>query len=54
MWVRLAGRMGFEEERPELLQGLAGRVLEVGAGDGRSFALYPREVVEVVAVESEP
>ena len=54
MWARLAGRMGFEEERLELLEGLAGRVVEVGAGDGRSFALYPREVVEVVAVEPEP
>lgn len=54
MWARLAGRLGFEEERLELLQGLAGRVLEVGAGDGRSFALYPPEVVEVVAIEPEP
>ena len=54
MWPRLARCMGSEEERSELLQGLAGRVLEVGAGDGRNFALYPRDVVEVVAIEPEP
>jgi ubiquinone/menaquinone biosynthesis C-methylase UbiE len=39
--------------RGELLRGLAGRVLEVGVGDGRSFADYPSEVVEIVAIEPE-
>jgi ubiquinone/menaquinone biosynthesis C-methylase UbiE len=39
--------------RGQLLQGLTGRVLEVGAGDGRSFADYPSEVAEIVAIEPE-
>jgi ubiquinone/menaquinone biosynthesis C-methylase UbiE len=54
IWAGLGGRIGAQEQRLELLQGLAGRVLEVGAGDGRNFALYPRDVREVVAVEPEP
>jgi SAM-dependent methyltransferase len=33
---------------------MSGRVLEVGAGDGRNFALYPPEVSEVLAIEPEP
>jgi SAM-dependent methyltransferase len=37
--------------RRELLQGLRGRVLEVGAGTGSNFTHYPPEVTEVVAVE---
>jgi ubiquinone/menaquinone biosynthesis C-methylase UbiE len=40
--------------RRELLAGLHGRVLELGAGDGISFPLYPPEVTEVVAIEPEP
>lgn len=39
--------------RRENLAGLSGRVLEVGAGVGTNFALYPREVERVVAVEPE-
>ncbi len=39
--------------RSELLAGLHGRVLEVGAGNGSSFAHYPNGVTEVVAVEPE-
>ncbi|MGZ5359846.1 MAG: class I SAM-dependent methyltransferase [Solirubrobacterales bacterium] len=42
------------EHRRRLLDGLSGRVLEVGAGNGRNFALYPAGVSEVVAVEPEP
>ncbi|MGZ5332791.1 MAG: class I SAM-dependent methyltransferase [Solirubrobacterales bacterium] len=42
------------EHRRRLLDGLSGRVLEVGAGNGRNFALYPAEVSEVIAVEPEP
>ena len=41
------------EHRVELLAGLSGRVIEVGAGNGINFANYPREVTEVVAVEPE-
>lgn len=40
--------------RQELLAGLRGRVLEVGAGNGLSFAHYPSSVTEVVALEPEP
>ncbi|MBV8929942.1 MAG: class I SAM-dependent methyltransferase, partial [Mycobacteriaceae bacterium] len=39
--------------RRENLAGLAGRVLEVGAGTGTNFALYPDTVTEVVAIEPE-
>jgi SAM-dependent methyltransferase len=39
--------------RRENLAGLSGRVLEVGAGTGTNFALYPQTVTEVVAVEPE-
>jgi 2-polyprenyl-3-methyl-5-hydroxy-6-metoxy-1,4-benzoquinol methylase len=39
--------------RRENLAGLSGRVLEVGAGTGTNFALYPETVSEVVAVEPE-
>jgi ubiquinone/menaquinone biosynthesis C-methylase UbiE len=40
--------------RNEALAGLAGRVVEVGAGTGVNFAHYPSGVTEVVAVEPEP
>jgi SAM-dependent methyltransferase len=39
--------------RVQTLAGLAGRVLEVGAGTGSNFALYPTSVGEVVALEPE-
>ncbi|MCX3063271.1 class I SAM-dependent methyltransferase [Streptomyces beihaiensis] len=39
--------------RRELLAGVAGRVLEVGAGNGLNFAHYPGTVSEVVAIEPE-
>jgi ubiquinone/menaquinone biosynthesis C-methylase UbiE len=42
------------EHRRELLDGLSGRVLEVGAGTGANFEHYPSTVTEVVAVEPEP
>ena len=40
--------------RRENLAGLTGRVLEVGAGTGSNFMLYPTSVEEVVAIEPEP
>lgn len=42
------------EHRRQMLAGLSGRVLELGAGTGVNFPLYPPEVREVVAVEPEP
>jgi SAM-dependent methyltransferase len=40
--------------RRENLEGLSGRVLEVGAGIGTNFPHYPPSVDEVIAVEPEP
>jgi SAM-dependent methyltransferase len=40
--------------RRETLAGLRGRVVELGAGNGRNFGFYPAGVDEVVAVEPEP
>jgi protein-L-isoaspartate O-methyltransferase len=40
--------------RKETVAGLTGRVLEVGAGTGSNFVLYPTSVEEVVAIEPEP
>jgi ubiquinone/menaquinone biosynthesis C-methylase UbiE len=40
--------------RDELLAGLSGRVVEIGAGNGMNFAHYPSTVEEVVALEPEP
>jgi ubiquinone/menaquinone biosynthesis C-methylase UbiE len=39
--------------RDELLAGLSGRVVELGAGSGANFPHYPSSVTEVVAVEPE-
>jgi ubiquinone/menaquinone biosynthesis C-methylase UbiE len=44
---------GQAELRRELLTGLSGRVVEVGAGNGLNFPHYPAAVDEVVAVEPE-
>ncbi len=54
VWSHMSARVGSDRQRSELLAGLRGRVLEVGAGDGRNFAHYPSEVSEVLAVEPEP
>ncbi len=54
VWARISGKVGSDRQRSELLQGLDGRVLEVGAGDGRNFGLYPDTVSEVLAIEPEP
>ena len=42
------------EHRAELVSGLSGRVLEVGAGNGINFRRYPSTVKEVTALEPEP
>ncbi|HEX7289529.1 MAG TPA: SAM-dependent methyltransferase, partial [Conexibacter sp.] len=43
----------LRDYRDELLAGLSGRVVEVGAGSGANFPHYPTTVTEVVAVEPE-
>lgn len=45
---------GEAELRRELLAGLAGRVVEVGAGNGINFEHLPRSIDELIAVEPEP
>jgi SAM-dependent methyltransferase len=45
---------GEDEYRRELLAGLSGRVIEVGAGNGLNFPFYPAAVDRVLAVEPEP
>jgi SAM-dependent methyltransferase len=47
-------RAGAAAHRRSLVSGLSGRVIEVGAGNGRNFAHYPPEVTAVLAVEPEP
>jgi ubiquinone/menaquinone biosynthesis C-methylase UbiE len=44
----------IRRHRDELLAGLSGRVIELGAGAGSNFGHYPATVDEVVAVEPEP
>jgi ubiquinone/menaquinone biosynthesis C-methylase UbiE len=56
MYARFSPRAdarGVAEHRRELLAGLTGRVVELGAGNGLNFSYYPATVSEVVAVEPE-
>lgn len=60
LWARLFARQaedaeakGIREKRTALLEGLRGRVLEIGAGSGLNFPHYPEGVTEVVAIEPE-
>jgi ubiquinone/menaquinone biosynthesis C-methylase UbiE len=55
-WGWMSPRMdrgGAADHRRRLLEGLSGRVLEVGAGNGLNFAHYPSDVSGVLAVEPE-
>lgn len=57
MYARIgaaAEAKGAREHRSELLAGLTGRVIEVGAGTGLNFPHYAAFVQEVVAIEPEP
>ncbi len=57
LYARIAGAAeakGAAEHREEMLAGLEGRVVEVGAGNGLNFGHYPLTVSEVIAVEPEP
>ena len=50
----IAERKGAGEIRARLVAGLAGRVVEIGAGSGIQFRHYPAAVGEVIAIEPEP
>jgi SAM-dependent methyltransferase len=60
VFARVYARVGhlmdaeISDHRQRLLAGLAGRVLEVGAGNGLNFPHYPATVSEVLAIEPEP
>ena len=51
--VPMSERRGAGAHRRELLDGLVGRVVEVGAGAGTNFPHYPPSVDGVLAVEPE-
>lgn len=59
IFARLYERISVKAEpsigkhRAAMLDGIAGRVLEVGAGNGLNFPYYPSEVADVVAIEPE-
>jgi hypothetical protein len=59
IFARVYERLSRLEEREvaphrdELLAGLTGRVVEIGAGNGMNFRHYPPAVDEVVALEPE-
>lgn len=61
IFARLYGRFapaaekaGSAAHRDEMLVGLKGRVIEIGAGSGLCFTHYPDSVSEVLAVEPDP
>jgi ubiquinone/menaquinone biosynthesis C-methylase UbiE len=45
---------GMAALRDELLSGVAGEVVEVGAGNGMNFSHYPASTTRVRAIEPEP
>jgi ubiquinone/menaquinone biosynthesis C-methylase UbiE len=56
VWSHLSPRLepaGLGDHRRRLLDGLSGRVVEVGVGVGPSFAQYPPAVERVVGIEPE-
>lgn len=56
-YIKMSGAMesaGMSTHRQKLLAGLAGEVIEIGAGNGLNFPHYPAAVTRVLAVEPEP
>jgi ubiquinone/menaquinone biosynthesis C-methylase UbiE len=57
MYLRSAAsaeQRGATDHRRRLLERLSGAVVEIGAGHGLNFALYPPDVTKVIAIEPEP
>lgn len=54
VWRILSSKAMSHEARSQLLAGLEGTVVELGAGDGLNFRHYPSTVNRVVAIEPEP
>lgn len=50
---RFAQAHGAAAHREELLEGVTGRVLEIGAGTGANFRFYPPTITSLVAIEPE-
>jgi ubiquinone/menaquinone biosynthesis C-methylase UbiE len=53
VWMRRHESPEEVEHRREVLTGLSGRVIDVGAGDGANFRHFPPAVTEVIAIEPE-
>lgn len=53
-WLSHRMERELAEHRRQLLAGLSGVVIEIGAGNGLNFTHYPPAVRRVVAVEPEP
>lgn len=56
-YARLSPAMdkgGMAAHRRQLLHGLTGSVIEIGAGNGLNFAHYPTGVTRVLAIEPDP
>ena len=51
--LQAANKRGERDHRRRTLAGLHGRMVEIGAGDGANFDLYPAEVTDVTAIEPE-
>lgn len=49
--VEEMNRRGGTEHRRTILASLSGTVIEIGAGNGSAFALYPEAVTQVLAIE---
>ena len=47
-------RRGATQHRRRMLDGVSGTIVELGAGHGLNFPLYPAAVTEVIALEPEP
>lgn len=52
-FMRVAELLGLRRWRERLLDGVRGRILEVGCGTGRNFPLYSQGA-QVVAIEPDP